>query len=693
VPIVVTTEWLRELVPTDLPAREIGERLSDVGLAVDVYEEIAGGPDGMPEARLELEAPTNRGDCWSIVGVARELAAALGLKVKLPATKLRTSGKDAKASVKVKVEAPDLCPRYTARVIRGVKVGPSPDWMQRRLEAVGIRPISNVVDVTNYVLVETGQPLHAFDLELLAGERRKAILVRRASAGEKLPLLDETTKELTTEDLVIATPGRAVALAGVMGGADTEIRDSTTDVLLESAEFNQISTRRTARRHGVATESSVRFEHGVDPVGVELASRRAAYLLIKHAGGKIAPGVVGPDPKWKAPQITLRHARVSRLLCGSSATIPDKDIRRTLNSLGLDLVREKKAKGDVVSTWRVPPWRRELAIEVDLVEEVARVYGYGRLPGRPTMRVFPVKPHPMFEARRRARDVLTALGYTEVCGASFFGERGASAGAPLTPGAEPVWESGEKSYRVRNPARAGESHLRASLVSSLVMAKLANRNAGKERVRLFEVAPVCLPQDESAHERLALLDDGLDGSSKEDRLLRVKRAVEEVAGRLGTGMSLQLSPLGKLADHFADYYETHEVRLGRTCIGLAGIIGQAAVMEVDLKAILPAQPQAPQAKDLPRFPGIARDAALVMAEEKTWADVERAAAGLAQEWRSAPEFVSIYRGEQVGGGRKSVGFRVVYRSADRTLTDDDVKGPHAEFVQKLCAALGAEVRG
>jgi len=689
VPIVVTTEWLRELVPTNLPASEIGERLSDVGLAVDVYEEIAAGPDGIPEARLELEAPTNRGDCWSIVGVARELAAALGLKAKLPPAKLRASGEPAAKSVKVKVEAPDLCPRYTARVIRGVKIGPSPEWMQRRLEAVGIRPISNVVDVTNYVLVELGQPLHAFDMELLVGDKEKSIIVRRAGEGEKLPLLDETTKELTPEDLVIATTDRAVALAGVMGGADTEIRDSTTDVLLESAEFNQISTRRTARRHGVATESSVRFEHGVDPVGVEIASRRAAYLLAETSGGKVAPGVVGPDPKWKAPRIALRHSRVSRLLCGSSATIPDKDIRRTLKSLGLELEREKKTKGDTVSTWLAPPWRRELAIEVDLIEEVGRVYGYGRIPGRPTMRVFPVRPHPVFEARRRARDVLTSLGYSEVCGASFFARPDAIFAAPIDADAAPEWEGGREPYEIRNPARAAENRLRASLMGSLIAAKAANRNAGAERVRLFEVAPVCLPGSEGTHERLAILDDGLEGDSGEDGLLSVKGASQEVANRLGLGQPLQLSPL---AEPVLDLDDAHEVRLGDARIGLTGTCGGAAVLECDLRALLPAKPGAPKASDLPRFPGITRDVALAMAEEKTWADIERAAAGVSNEWRSAPEFVSIFRGEQVGGGRKSVAFRVVYRAPDRTLADDDVKEPHAEFVQKLCAALGAEVR-
>jgi len=718
VPIVVTTEWLRELVPTNLPAREIGERLSDVGLAVDVYDEIAAGPDGIPEARLELEAPTNRGDCWSIVGVARELAAALGLKARLPTAKVRTSGDPAAKSIKVKVEAPDLCPRYTARVVRGVKIGPSPEWMRRRLEAMGIRPISNVVDVTNYVLVELGQPLHAFDMELLGGDKRKSIIVRRAGEGEKLPLLDETTRELMPEDLVIATPERAVALAGVMGGADTEIRDSTTDVLLESAEFNQISTRRTARRHGVATESSVRFEHGVDPVGVEIASRRAAYLLAETSGGKVAPGVVGPDPKWKAPRIALRHSRVSRLLCGSSATIPDKDIRRTLKSLGLELEREKKTKSDTVSTWLAPPWRRELAIEVDLIEEVGRVYGYGRIPGRPTMRVFPVTPHPMFEARRRARDCLTALGYTEVCGASFFAPEMArvwrvrsrvSIGGPAGVGTVPLpdFPDGQgEPYTIVNPSRAEENALRPTLLPAVLAAKLANQNQGVLRTRLFEVAPVCVAGQDEAQERIAIVEDGIEGYDlkPEHLLLRAKGALEALLHRIGGSGKIHVStPGASLRVHALE--KLGKVLVGDQLVGYLGVLSKAmtaelglrtspAVMEIlNLPDLLPLRSKAPQATELPRFPGIARDVALVMPQEKTWADIGRAAAGISHEWRSTPEFVSIFRGEKIGAGRKSVAFRVIYRAPDRTLADDDVKGPHAEFVQNLCAVLGADVRG
>jgi len=727
-PLVVTTEWLRELVPTKLSAEEIAERLSDVGLAVDVFEPMV---DTKGEARLELEAPTNRGDCWSMIGVARELAAALGKKVKPPKTKLRTSGAPASKAVKVKVEAPDLCPRYTARVIRGVKVGPSPEWMQRRLEAVGIRPISNVVDVTNYVLVETGQPLHAFDMALLSGEEVKTIVVRRARDKEKLPLLDETTRELTTEDLVIADSDRAVALAGVMGGADTEICSTTTEVLLESAQFNQISTRRTSRRHGAVSESSIRFEHGVDPVGVELASRRAARLLAECADGKVAPGVVGPDPAYKPRDVTLRHARVARLL---GSEVPDKDIVRILKSLGLEEIKKpakkagkktkkkKAAATGVVTTWRVPSWRQELGIEVDLIEEIARVYGYNRLPGKPTMRVFPVRPNPIFEARKRARDVLTGLGYTEVVGASLFAPENASlghmaarsflgrdlSGPSLPPDA---WKGQGPAHRVVNPARAEDNTLRTSLFPSLLTAKLANQSKGRDRVRLFEVAPVCLPGEAEASEFLAVLDDGLEETesfkaddSPQSVQLRSKGALQALLEEFRCGPPVLTMGVG---GSLRELTEAHRVLLknGGRQVGIIGLLSpdwasswgiksQPGIIEIDLAGLVQACEGTPQAQLPPVYPCIARDVALVLDEKKTWEEIEQGVRRFRHEWHYEPEFnlLSVYRGEQIGPGKKSIAFRVVYQAPDRTLTDEDVKGPHDEFVQKLCAALGATLR-
>ncbi len=718
-PVVVTTEWLREFVDTDLPAEEIAERLSDVGLAVDAFDEIDGGPGGPGEVRLELELPTNRGDCWSVLGVARELASTAGLKLKVPAFKLKTSGAPVSKGVRVSVEDKDLCPRYTARLVRGVEIGPSPEWMQRRLEAVGIRPISNVVDITNYVLVETGQPLHAFDVDLLAGGR---IVVRRAREGEEMRLIDGTAKTLTSEDLVIADAERPVALAGVMGGAGTEIRPTTRDVLLESAQFNQISTRRTAKRHGVSTESSIRFEHGVDPVGVELASRRAAYLLAEHAGGKVAPGLTDTNPKaWKPRTIRLRHSRVSRLLCGDTAVILDRDIVRILKSLGLEEVQPKKGRkkskkgaakaAETVTVWRTPSWRQDLTVEVDLIEEVARVYGYNRLPGRPTMRVFPVRPHPVFEARRKVRDVLTGLGYTEVRGASFFSP-------------DRAFSQGGEGYRIRNPVRPEENALRTSLVPSLLTAKRAHEDhvlsdmeaaaGGAELkgegfsslcVRLFEVAPICSLSSQDAAERLAILDDGLredwaeGAQARDDRVfLRLKGALERVAEALGTEAHLEFrsreddSPM-----HCSIHLEGEGIGVaGRLDGGPGsstwGLKTRPLCLEVDLRALTVPGGRTVVAEELPRYPSIARDVSLVLSESVTWARIEQAANQLEHELRSAPTFLSVYRGKQTGPGRKSVAFRVIYRARGRTLTNEEIKEPHEGFVSELCAALGAEIR-
>lgn len=683
--VTVTTEWLRDFVEFDLAPGDVAEKLTAVGLAVDSVTPLTGYE--IEEAVLELDLTSNRGDCWSVLGVARELAAALGKKVRPPKMKPRTAGRPAK----VEVRAPDLCPRYTARVIRDVKIGPSPEWMQRRLEAVGIRPISNVVDITNYVLIEMGQPMHAFDVSLLAGGR---IVVRRARDGEQMELIDGTVKTLTAEDLVIADAERPVALAGVMGGANTEIRESTESVLLESAQFNPLSTRRTRKTLGVETESSVRFEHGVDPVGVELASRRAAYLLAEHAGGKVAPGVTDSNPKaYRPPKVRLRHSRIARLL---GCEVPDADARRILKSLGFAQASAKKSKGEVVTVWTVPSWRQDVWTEVDLIEEVARVYGYDRLAGRATMRVFPVKHCPAYLTRKKAREVLTGLGYTEIVGASFFSP-------------DKVRMAGEPGHVVRNPARAEEGMLRTSLLPSLLAAKRANENAGRPAVALFEVAPVCLPGKREPKELLAAVCDGRPDVAYGN----VKGVLERTVGALAPGMTENVvDSTGRVVGRNVGFIlrskddeKADVLSLDLAPIGAIGLVDRELVSKWDLKnrpaylelhldELVKRAGGPVQARDLPRFPAIARVVTLDLPESVTWERIEKEAAKLPQEWRSEPRFVPpVFKDKsKLGAYDKAITLRVEYRAGDRTLTDEDVKAPHEEFVAKLCAALGAAVR-
>jgi len=698
-PVTVTTDWLREYAPNELSPEALAERLASLGLAVDEIEDLGGGA-----ARLTLDVTANRGDCWSVLGIARELAAKLGVALAKPELSFRESGPPVDESFSVAVEDPKGCPRYTARLVRGVRLGPSPDWMQRRLSAVGIRPISNVVDVTNYVMCEMGHPLHAFDASLLRGRR---VVVRRARRGERLALIDGSSKELSPEDIVIADAEAPVALAGVMGGSGTEIRDSTRDVLLESACFDPVSIRRTSRRHGISTESSVRFEHGVDPAGVELASRRAARLLAECAGGEVAPGVVDSNPSaWTPREIRLRHARIARLL---GCEVPREEAARILAALGLELLHEEAD----AATWRVPSWRQDLSVEADLIEEIARIRGYDNLRGEATMRVFPVTPNPVFEARRRARDLLTGLGYTEICGVSFFSAEKAAFWCANGSGDSPIasaaaWPRGPQppqAYRLRNPVRSREDTLRTSLIPSLLAAKLANQNRGRRRVRLFEAAPVCVTWKDEPDERLALLDDGAEGEdeSPETLLRRAKGAVELLVERLAGHREVGFGPVE--ATRLAGLVLAYQVSAAGEVIGMAGLLDESAakawdvltrpaVLELDLAALARLGGRVPQMRPLPDYPAIVRDVALVVDEGTTWAEVRSAAAEAAGRWCRPDEigFLSVYRGRPVPEGRKSVAFRVIYRADDRTLTDEDVRPIHEEYVRSLCARLHAELR-
>jgi phenylalanyl-tRNA synthetase beta chain len=404
----VVYNWLKEFVGVTAPPAELRSRLSLAGVAIDSIEETPAGPV------LDAEITANRPDCLGHYGMAREIAAIYRLPAKPVEPKLKESAANVADATRVEIEVPELCGRYTARVMRGVKVQPSPDWLRQRLEAIGEKSINNVVDVTNYVMFELGQPLHAFDLDKL-NERR--IVVRRARSGEKIRTLDGVERTLTKEMGVIADASHAVAIAGVMGGADSEIGFSSRNILIEAAWFDPISVRRTSKALGLRTEASYRFERGADPEMAELASRRAAELIQQVAGGEILAGVVDVYPHREAPpRIQISRSDLLRVM---GADVPDRDIEEILGALGfhparIDANRGNANAADAVWQCEQPSWRRDVTRGIDLIEEVARHYGYDKFPPRLPPAKQPAHRLPHAVELDRLRERIIALGYQEI---------------------------------------------------------------------------------------------------------------------------------------------------------------------------------------------------------------------------------------------------------------------------------------
>src|SRR5579862_8135609 len=404
----VLYNWLKEFVELTAAPEELRTRLSLSGTAVEALEPTVAGP------MLDAELTSNRADCLGHYGIAREAAVLYGLPLKGVDPGPRESAEQATAATRVQIDSPELCGRFTARVLHGVKVGPSPDWLRRRLEALGQASINNVVDATNYVMLELGHPMHAFDLDRLA-ERR--IVVRRARAGEKMRTLDGLERALSPEMCVIADAARGVAIGGIMGGAESEIHAGTRNVLLESAWFDPISIRRTSKALGLRTEASLRFERGADPEVAELASRRCAALIREIAGGDILAGVVDVYPGRREPlRLELSRKELLRVMGGD---VPDDEIEAILGALGfaphhMDAVR--RGANSPLAIWECtqPSWRQEVAREVDLIEEVARHFGLDKFPARLPASKQPAARLPHAEAEDRLRERLIGLGYREI---------------------------------------------------------------------------------------------------------------------------------------------------------------------------------------------------------------------------------------------------------------------------------------
>jgi phenylalanyl-tRNA synthetase beta chain len=653
---------------------------------------------GRKDVRFELGLTPNRPDCLSVVGVAREVAAMAGSPLRLPAAQVVESGPDIAGQTSVTVEEPGLCPRYAARLIRGVSIGPSPEWLVSRLEAVGMRSINNVVDVTNYVLMELGHPLHAFDFKLLRGGR---IVVRRAGKGATFTTLDGQSRSLDERDLVICDGEGPVALAGIMGGENSEIQPDTVDILLESAYFNPTTIRRSSKRLGLHTESSHRFERGADVNMAPVALDRAASLILEVAGGTAAKGRIDVYPQ---PLVERRIAISSRKTAETLGLDLDiLEIRRLLQSIGLAAeLAENREETLYVS---IPAFRPDLEREIDLIEEVARLNGYDRIPvTMPAGRIVCHRPANRQRHPRQMRDAMVAAGFSEVINYSF-----------TTPSAWdrialPAADPRRETVRILNPLTEEQSVMRTMLVPSVLETVSRNLAYRSRDLRLFELRPVFLPQvgEELPQERLRLaavicgrrvpegwaqgneavdffdLKGVLEGLFERFRVDRVDWDASRSEPYLHPGKSCTLSlgkaTLGTLGEIHPRVLENFDIDCP---VYLLDLDLQAFFAETGLRRSF----RAPS-----RFPDVYRDTALLLDEAVSARQVfELLGRAKAKEVEDVVLF-DLYRGKGIPAGKKSLAIRVRYRSAEKTLTDEEISAIHGRIVETLCKNLGAEIR-
>jgi len=684
---------------------------TDTPLGTSISEAL-----GLDDVVFELEITPNRPDCLSLIGVAREIRAETGNALKLPKIDFNEDATDIREITSVTIEAPDLCPRYAARVIRGVKVEQSPAWLQQRLESVGIGVINNIVDITNFVLMEYGQPLHAFDYHKLAENR---IVVRRAAGDENLTTLDETDRELTSDMLVIADAEKPVALAGVMGGYDSEITEITSDVLLESAYFNPSSIRATAKALGISTEASYRFERGADPGAVLAALDRATQLIVELAGGSICKGVVDVYPgQQPLTEIQLRPERVNFIL---GTTLDTSEMVRVLSDLGFDVnangtgnyqAGEETLKKSAETPKQRPSsknplqvtvstFRSDVTREIDLIEEIARVYGYDNIPTTLPKGDIPVPAsNPSTVVRKHIKHFLLAAGMMEAINYSFcdpncFDKIRFAADHPL-----------RDVLKLQNPLSPEMSVLRTTLLPSLLENAQHNRNHQIDTIALFEIGNVFIDNGgEKEPERVTGILAGQIGDGvysnpyREPDFYDIKGVVEGILEVCG------------IVDYTLEKTDAPTFHPGRNAAVLSsnrqiGIFGEAHpevlenydlpykayLFDFDMEALVDTAIFAKRFEPIPVYPKVERDLAIVV-DQAVLSDMPTGLIyATGGELVESVRLFDVYEGEQVPEGKKSLAYAITYHSAMETLTDKAVNALHDKVVKRLNQELGAELR-
>jgi phenylalanyl-tRNA synthetase beta chain len=670
--MIVSWNWLKQYVPLSMPIEELERRLMMSGLNHEGTEEVDG------DLAIDLEVTSNRPDCLGHLGVAREVAVLWGSELTTPPAEPAEGKTPVEDLVNVRIDCPDLCFRYTARVIRGLKIAPSPRWMTRRLDAVGLTPINNVVDISNYVLMECGQPLHTFDFAKLKGAE---IIVRRPKPGETIEAIDHKTYRLLPDMCMIADAKSCVAIGGVMGGAQTEIAETTTDVLIEAAEFDPVSIRNTARALNLHSDSSYRFERRIDSQRIDWASRRCCELILELAGGELATGVVDVgEPVPKREPIVLRLSQLERIL---GIDVPRDRVREILAALG-----NVETKADARTVEVIPPsWRRDLSREIDLVEEVGRIYGYEEIPEDVGVPMVPSARRREDRVTEKLRHALTAVGFDEAMTPSVVDHRAAEA-VPFWTDAEPL--------RSMTPILRGADRLRTSLVPSLLGARRANEALANPEIELFEIARVYLPRGKKLPDEQPML-----GMTSGRDFRTVKGVIEGVvqtlnpAARLeaadaqcelldpGASCRLQLDGellgyVGRLADRELEQFELR---------------GETTVAEVKLAVLTKAAHLIPRYRPQPAYPAVSRDLNLVVDESVRWADLAATVAANCDAYLEDLQYCDTYRDpERLGAGKKSLLITLSLRSSEGTMTNEQADGLRDRIVAACGKKHGATLR-
>ena len=681
----VSYNWLKEFVDFDQSPEELAHAITMAGSEVEEIETIEG------DTVFDIGITPNRPDCLSIRGIAREISTIFGLPLKEVSADINNENG---AGPNITIDSPELCSRYSSRIVSGLKPGPSPDWLAKRLEVCGIRPTSNIVDVTNYVLLELGQPLHAFDLDKLTGKR---IVVKQAGNVEKFTTLDDEERALGKEMLMIWDDEKPVAIAGLMGGLNTEVSESSSNILLESAYFQPSSARRTSKSLGLSTESSYRFERGVDIETVKLALNRAAIMIAELAGGEIS-GITDIYPnKYQPRSIAVTFNRINSLI---GVDLEPSYIQQTLQSLGCNVSRE----GD--SAIVIPPsFREDIERGEDLVEEVARLYGYDNIPSTfPVMQMSPSPEHKTQSLVKNLKASFAKSGHSEVINYSFINPEAID---KLALHAD---DRRRTLLYVNNPLRQEESAMRTTLVPALLANLNLNLNRGEKELRFFEVSRVFLPSDEKLPDEILQAaaiyhkDTSQDlWGSEHDGYYDLKGAVENVLS------DLRIKNLKFMMYETAPHPYLHP---GKSCailidnfqIGTIGILhpgvaeafdvsGDISIAEIhDISTLLNKIPSKTAFVSLPKYPYVERDVSMLLSDDVQVSSVENEILDIETDIIEEIKLFDIYKGKSIASDKKSLAFSIRFRSAEKTLTDNEVDELYARIVKKLEDNLGAELR-